>query len=75
MERTSVLYDDRMREYFFDHGARIGEDGKFCLSRDRFEKMAYAGTSVRDPSVRTLMVPSEFGVCLLFEGKHFVIED
>ena len=74
MERKSAFFDARTREYFFDHGARIGEDSRFILPRDRFEKMAYAGTSVRDPSVRTLMVPSEYGVCLLFEGKHFVVE-
>ena len=44
------------------------------LTKKQFEQNQYTGRSIHDNSVRTLMLPSVYGCCLIFEGKHFRIE-
>lgn len=67
--------DPRTREYLYDHGASIAADGKITIPRVRFNRISYKHKSLRDPSVWAWMVPTENGVALIFEGKHFRIED
>lgn len=66
--------DPRMREYILDRGARIESGGMIILTGKQWKREPYTGTSIRDGSVRTWMIPSVHGCCLLFEGKHFRIE-
>ena len=65
--------DARMREYLLDHGVRIGEDGFLTIPKSQEKVMQFA-KSVRKPGVRTLVVPSIFGLTLLYEGQHWTIK-
>lgn len=67
------MFSAMEREYIYDHGWKIDEDGILVLTPDQFRKYQYTGTSVRDRNVKTLMLPSDNGCCLIFEGKHFKI--
>ena len=69
-------WDAREQEYIFDHGWRIDYDNDemLVLTQKQFDENQYTGRSIRDGSVRTLMIPSVHGCCLIFEGKHFRIE-
>ena len=69
-------WDAREREYIFDHGWRIEPDNDemLVLTQRQFDENQYTGRSIRDGNVRTLMLPSVHGCCLIFEGKHFRIE-
>ena len=67
--------DATMREFIFDHGGRIAADGMIVISKDRFDQLQYTGHSYKDPTVRTWMLRDNQGVTLIFEGKHFVVED
>ncbi len=71
----SANIDPRMREYLNDHGIKIERDDMIVLTRKQWDGLAYTDRSITDPSVRTWMLPSIHGCCLLFEGKHFRIED
>ena len=64
--------DPMMREYLLDHGVRIGEDGFLTIPKKQEKIMRFA-KSVRKPGVRTLAVPSMFGLTILYEGEHFEI--
>jgi hypothetical protein len=65
------IYSNREREYFFDHGWRINADGMLTLTTKQAAKNT--GKSIRFPGKRTLMVPSDTGLTLLIEDKHFII--
>ncbi len=69
-------WDAREQEYIFDHGWRIDYDNNetLVLTQNQFDENQYTGRSIHDPSVRTLMLPSVHGCCLIFEGKHFRVE-
>lgn len=67
-------WDNYEQEYVFNHGGRFDKNGVAHFSATAYEKMAYTGRSTRDGNVRTLMIPSIHGACLIFEGKHFVID-
>lgn len=69
-------WDAREQEYIFDHGWRIDYDNgeMLVLTQKQFDENQYTGRSIHDESVRTLMLPSIHGCCLIFEGKHFRIE-
>ena len=69
------MFDNCEREYIFDRGWKINSDGLVALSAKQFEKYAYTGTLLKDPSKRTLMLPSMYGCTLIIEGLHFVVED
>lgn len=65
-------FDAIEREYIFDHGWRVTEDGLLELTAAQYRKV-WVGRSLRHPELRTLQIPSLHGSCLLFEGKHFRI--
>jgi hypothetical protein len=65
--------DNMMREYLLDHGVRIGEDGFLTIPKSQEKVMQFA-KSVRKPGVRTLAIPSMFGLTILYEGQHWTIK-
>lgn len=65
------IYSNREREYFFDNGWRINADGMLTLTAKQAAKSC--SKSIRYPGKRTLMVPSDDGMVLLIEDKHFII--
>lgn len=67
------IFDATEREFIFDHGWRVADDGKLIISKEQFRKYQYTGKSVRDGKTKTMMIPSNNGCCLIFEGKHFCI--
>jgi hypothetical protein len=69
-------WDSIEQHCIFDHGWQIDYDNNemLVLTKRQFNAYQYAGHSYRDPTVRTLMLPSVHGCCLIFEGKHFRIE-
>ena len=69
-------WDAHEQECIFDHGWRIDYDNDemLVLTQKQFNEYSYTGRSIHDKSVRTLMLPSVHGCCLIFEGKHFRIE-
>lgn len=67
-------WDSREQEYIFDHGWKLDKDEMLILTKEQFNKYQYSGRSVQDKNVKTLMLPSVNGCCLIFEGKHFRIE-
>lgn len=70
-----INWDSLEREYIFDHGIVIGDDGILQITKKQWDKLAYTGTSIRDPKVKTLMLPSVHGSCLIFEHMHFEIKE
>ena len=68
------MFDRISKEYIFDHGWRIDSAGFLVLSQKQFNSYQYSGKSIRDENIKTLMLPSIHGCCLVFEGKHFRIE-
>ena len=63
-------------EYMLDHGFSLAKDGIFEISKAGFDRLSYSGRSVRNPDIRTLMIPDDYGLELIFEGLHFrVIEE
>ena len=69
----NINWDNMEREYIFDNGWKIRDDTRLELTKEQFEKYQYSGRSIRDNNVRTLVLPSVHGSCLIFEGKHFVV--
>jgi hypothetical protein len=67
-------WDSIEQHCIFDHGWQIDKDEMLVLTKRQFNAYQYSGHSYRDPTVRTLMIPSLHGCCLIFEGKHFRIE-
>lgn len=67
-------WDSMQREFIFDHGWKINrESGKLELTRKQFDDWCYTGESLNDSSIKTIMMPSVHGCCLIFEHKHFEI--
>ena len=69
-------WDAIEQEYIFDHGWKIDYDDNemLVLTKEQFRRYQYTGRSIHDANVRTLMLPSVHGCCLIFEGKHFRFE-
>lgn len=61
------------REWIFDHGLGIDEEGLILIPRSKWIRLQWTGTSLRNPSLKTLVISSDFGTCLLTEGQHFRI--
>lgn len=63
------------QQYIFDHGLQIDYDNNemLLIKKNQFEKLSYTGKSIKDNSTKTIMIPSVFGACLIFENKHFKI--
>jgi hypothetical protein len=68
-----ISWDAYEKEYIFDHGFLIGEGGILQITKKQWDKLSYIGTSIRNPDIKTLMLPSIHGSCLIFEHKHFEI--
>lgn len=68
-------WDKTEQEFIFDHGWKLDENEMLILTRKQFDSYQYTDRSIYDHNVRTLMLPSNFGCCLILEGKHFVIEN
>lgn len=62
------------QQYIFDHGFQIDYNNNemLLIKKQQFEKL-YHGKSIKDNKTRTLVIPSVFGCCLIFENKHFKI--
>lgn len=61
-------------EWMLDHGFRLAADGIMEISKAGFSRLS-SGRSVRNPDVRTLVVPDDYGIELIFEGLHFRVMD
>ena len=66
-------WDERELECVYDHGWQI-KDGMLVLTQKQFSEYFYHGYS-DIKQARTLMIPSLYGVCLIFEGQHFIVQD
>lgn len=61
------------REWIYDHGFRIDDDGLILIPKSKWIRLQWTGTRLSNPSLKTLVIPSDFGTCLLTEGLHFRI--
>ena len=68
-----LTWTGRTQEWILDHGIHINEDGKMVIKRSQWLSLAYTDRSIRNPEVMTMCVPSDWGMTLLFENKHFYI--
>lgn len=68
-------WDARQTEYILDRGWKFDKDEKLILTEDQFKKDQYAGRSITNPEKRVLMLPSNHGCCLIFEGLHFIVKE
>ena len=64
-----MQFDNYERQYIADRGLRLDDDGLIVLTKRQAARMT--GRSIYRPQVRTMIIPSIHGLCLLFEGKHF----
>lgn len=67
-------WSGREQEWIIDHGFRVDADGLLLIPAKAWYKLAGTGKSIREPNRRTITIPSDNGLCLLFENKHFKIE-
>ena len=67
-------WDVREQECMCDHGWSLDRDEKIILTKDQFDRYPYSGRCTTDSSVKTLMLPSANGCCLIFEHKHFLVQ-
>ena len=67
-------WDAYEREDILNNGGRFDANGIAHFTKKCWESMQYTDVSIKDKNVRTLMIPSIHGCCLIFEGKHFVID-
>ena len=65
------IYSAREIEYFTDHGWQINADGMLTLTAKQAAK--HTSKSIRFPGKRTLRVPTDTGLALLIEDRHFII--
>lgn len=63
----------REREWMLDHGLQTDEDGKILIPKAKWDSLQYTDRSIFHPELHTMMIPSDFGSCLLTEGTHFII--
>lgn len=63
----------REQEWILDHGIQINEDGKLVIPLSKWRRLQYTDRSVHNPEIRTMCIPSDHGMELLFENQHFYI--
>lgn len=68
-----MKWTGRSQEWLLDHGIHINEDGKLVIPLSKWRKLQYTDRSIRNPDVRTMCIPSDYGMTLLFENQHFYI--
>ena len=67
------MWDKIQKEFFTRYGWKIDENEILVLTMDQFKKYQYAGKSIYNPKIKTLMIPGKKGSTLIFENKHFKI--
>lgn len=71
-----LRWSERERETILDRGWTISpEDGRIHLTKKQFDTYQYHDRSVSDSHTRTLMLPTDHGCTLIFENRHFVIDE
>ena len=70
---TRISWTGRELEWINDHGLKMDDNGIIQIPRAKWARMQYTDESLRHPGKHTLMIPSDFGCCLLTEGMHFEI--
>lgn len=68
-------WDAYETEYILNHGGHFDEKEIAHFSKSNHVIMDRLTDSLRFPSIRSLMIPSVHGCCLIFEKTHFVIDD
>jgi len=68
-----LTWTGRTQEWILDHGIQTNEDGKLVIPASKWHMLSFRNRSLRNPEVRTLCVPSDHGMTLLFENQHFYI--
>lgn len=68
------IWDNIEKHCIFDHGWSIDKNDKIILTEKQFKEYHYSGYSIKDNKIRTLMIPSNYGLSLIFEHKHFIVE-
>lgn len=66
-------WDHIEQEFIFNHGWKFNDKEQIVITKKQFEKYCYTGKSIKDNKTKTIMLPSKFGCCLIFENKHFII--
>lgn len=69
-----MTWDKYQKNFIFDHGGTIDESGIAHFQKSNTLIMDRLGRSIRYPFLRTLVIPSVHGTCLIFELMHFIIE-
>ena len=67
-------WDSYERDYILDHGGYFDDFGVAHFDKNNRLICEKLGHSVRYPNMRTLVIPSVHGCCLIFELMHFVID-
>lgn len=67
------MWDHIQIEYFNKIGATVGDDDIVKIPRRVWNTLQYTDRSIHDRTVKTWMINSVNGCCLIFEHKHFEI--
>lgn len=68
-----MIWTGRTQEWILDHGFKTDENGKILIPKSQWKKLALTGTSMRNPQQKTLCIPADDGLNLIFEWMHFEI--
>lgn len=68
-----MKWTGRTLEWILDHGLQTDENGILQIPKSKWNKLGYKDRSLRNPKVKTLCVPADDGMNLIFEGTHFEI--
>ena len=69
-----MSWSERARAYISARGWVLDENGVIVLTGKQYQSYQHTGRSIRDSSVRTLLIPTEQGSTLILERKHFRIQ-
>lgn len=69
-----LSWDNIQKEYITRHNLKIDADTqKIIIKRSQWASLPYTSNSIHDKNVKTWMIPSIKGSCLIFENAHFHI--
>lgn len=68
-----MKWSGREQEWLLDHGLETDEDGRILIPEHKWSNLQYTDRSIFNRKLHTLMIPSDFGCCLITEGMHFII--
>lgn len=70
-------FTGRALDWVLDHGLQIDKNGLLLIPATKWRCLQYTDVSIdvsmRDRHTKTLCIPSDQGITLLFEHKHFEI--